>query len=172
MKKSILLLLSFSFLLITCNISAQTIVQKLGGAITNFQITNNDRDLRVVSQAILRKSISSFNKQTNLDSQILVLEFISRRKIEERENIVYSLSNEGKKAKIIFYTANDTVLFEKEFSDKINLFESEKVGGTENKRFYFYTVNLEEYPIMLFDRTARIDFLSEREIETLKKKSK
>ncbi len=181
MKKSIFLL-SFCLLFSIQNISAQSLTEKLGGTITNFQMTNNGNELEIVSQLIIPRGRSSYRYGSDSSygyaNQVFIFEFISKTEIKEKEEVVVmytntrSTANERRKAKVTFYAEDGSVLFEKRYLNLMKEFEKKELGGTEENKLYFYTINLEEYSIALLEKTVRIDFWGEWELSTREKRKR
>jgi len=181
MKKSIFLLLLFYFLLFTQILPAQNLVERLGGTNTDIQITNDGNDISVIAQAITQRGRASFDdgfeSAYGYGYQVFALEFTTKTKIKDKLVPVTLTSADEKykrESKMTFYAADGSVLIEEKKTELKKLFWKTRVGGMPDNEFYYYTLNLENYPLILLDKVARIDFsgIKESRKKLNKKKDK
>jgi len=158
--KTKIILIAF-ILLSAIGIQAQNLEQALGGVKTNFKLFSGTNDLNPASQMIILKA--ERNSDTNTDFgtgwgygyQSFHLEFVtSENLVEEKFRFKTGRDNDAKLG-LTFYDSDEVILAycQINFSD-VDLLYDTNPGKTQ----YFYSIDLINIPIVLLNKTAKIDF--------------
>lgn len=144
---------------------AQSLKESLGGVKTNFQIISDAIDLEASNQIIILKAEKKHDQYADSFSgygwgygyQSFHLEFITNKdltvKTYKRER--GSISRENK-LDLKFYDAGNNVIASTIVPfDYVDLLrDTQKEGGP-----YFYSIDLIDIPVVLLDKTSKIDMV-------------
>lgn len=136
---------------------SQSLIENLGGVKTDFQFTTDSVEIPIIEQAILRRGVSKYNSGIVSDGgygygyglQTFHLEFITEAKITERYRS--GKRSNRKHYEIKLWDENDSLLLH----IGIQLSELRKVSNGKN--LYTYSINLNRIPIVLLDKTQKIN---------------
>ena len=153
-------------LIIMSNLNAQSLTESLGGTKTNFKICSNTVDLKTVNQIIIQSTEKEYSSDYGygFGYQSFHLEFVSQNKIaatkaeqlENKELLQLASYNSGNKYLMTFYDSNDQVLL----TLTIPLsFVDDFTNASMDNRLYFYSIDLIDVPIIVLDKTTKIDIL-------------
>ena len=159
-NKAILLI---TIQLIVFNIlGAQDIKESLGGIKTNFRIFSDTIDLKVIDQIIILKAEKQTYSDSNLGTgwgygyQSFHLEFITKKNIKV-DNYQYGTGRDnGSKLKLIFYDSNNNELASISIPfDYVDQYNNLSIINSP----FFYSIDLIDIPIVLLDKTDKIDMI-------------
>ena len=144
------------------NIFAQSLVEKVGGVETDFKIYNDTEEMPVIAQVIIKRGYlkkhsivktgfeNSYGYAYAYGLETFRLEFITTMPLKVPEKIKF------KKVKRKYYyiklTDSDSniIAIVKTDYDHVS-------SVTNNNGLYTYSVNLKNVPIILLDKSKRID---------------
>lgn len=151
---------TFIALLLLCySIQAQPLSEKLGAVKTDFSFYSGDVDLEVSQQFIIKNAGSYNYTGTTFDAgygygagyEVFRLEFMTRKKITQE-----SQRKTQHHFRIGFYDASDNLLASFSFPKKR---VSVAVNNNIDDSPLFYSIDLLDIPISLFDFTKKIDIV-------------
>lgn len=135
---------------------AQSVSESLGGIKTNFEISTINTDLEVTEQIIVLQAerltyISTVDQAGwGYGYQSFHLEFITQKAIKE----VQGDKNNRYKYRLTFIDHENVILFATDLShNSVKKYNNPDIA---NSRF-FYSIDLIGIPVLLFDKTKRID---------------
>jgi hypothetical protein len=140
-------------------LQAQTLSEKLGAVPTNFRFSSGKTDLEVNHQFIIKNAGSYYHWATVYEGgygygagyEVFRLEFMTRKNLTQESE---------RKAKhhfrIGFYDASDNLLVSFSFPKKR---VSVAVNNSIDDSPQFYSIDLLDIPISLFDFTEKIDII-------------
>lgn len=161
MKKTLAKFFIIIFVLVSTytNISAQSIIEKLGGVKTDFVFTTNSVELKIVDQAIIQRgfydyktkisSSSSYGHAYGYGLQAYYLEFITSSDLKTFEK--YKRKANKAVYDIKLYDKNDTLLLNFSVLYR-NSKATAKISGLRS-----YSINLIQVPLIIFDHVKKID---------------
>ncbi|MCB0374618.1 MAG: hypothetical protein KDD04_01740 [Sinomicrobium sp.] len=167
-------------------VRAQSLVEKLGGATTDFIISTDYLTFPVESQAIIQRGVNNVKTGGYKDEygygygygfQTWHLEFTTTgkiveyyRKTKEMKTVLTELTDlDNNQVLPRFQTAPDIKFYELQLTDenkrlllKIELSESEIKMVSNGEDLYTYSINLKKIPIVLLDKARHIHIISFR----------
>lgn len=145
--------------LIVLNLYSQSLTESLGGINTNFQFYSDTVKLEVADQSIILRAESL--RDTHISSnggagwgygyQSYHLEFITKDELSVKTFPHKRFRNNNDRLKLIFYDSNNNSL-----ASYLLFFDS---NCLYNDDLYFYSMDLIEIPLILLDRTVKIELL-------------
>ncbi|MCG6187007.1 hypothetical protein [Maribellus maritimus] len=150
--------------LFVVHIYAQSLSESLGGVKTNFHFFSNNTDLNVTDQFIIKRAEKKASASTNYSFhsaygygygyQSFHLEFITREYYVTEE-----VEHKGKysdKIELTFYNSDDIALATHTLDYSV-VDLSYNISSDEIQ--FFYSVDLLGIPIVLLNKTAKINFI-------------
>lgn len=189
MKIFATLSLTVLFLHTGTSVRAQSLIEKLGGANTDFVIATDYLTFEVEAQAIIKRGVNNVDVSGYKDEygygygygfQTWHLEFTTKgkvveyyRKTREIKPVVEEMTDQDNSEVLPrFQTAPDILFYDLQFTDendkvllKIPLSESEvKIvsDGAEEDPLFTYSINLKKVPMVVLNRTKKIFMVSFR----------
>ncbi|QGY42852.1 hypothetical protein GM418_04035 [Maribellus comscasis] len=146
------------------HICAQSLEESLGGIETNFQFFSNNIDLKVTDQFIIKRAEKKASASTNYSAnsaygygygyQSFHLEFVTKEyyTIEEVEH----KGRYSDKIELTFYNSDDIALATHTLDYSV-VDLSYNISSDEIQ--FFYSIDLLGIPIVLLNKTAKINFI-------------
>lgn len=141
--------------------SAQSLTEKLGGVPTNFVITSDTNTLEVISQMIIKRGEYYAEYRDDYEGssaygygyQSFHLEFMSRQPIYHKSVYDGNIRWRDMKSELYvsFYDEADNLLLNAKMPPSFLKIVDENTG------LFSYSLNLVDYPIVLLDKTKRIN---------------
>ena len=158
------ILLFASSLIIMSNLNAQSLTESLGATKTNFKICSNTVDLETLNQIVIQSAEQIYSSEYGYGYQSFHLEFVSQKKIaatkaeqfENKELLQMASYYSGNKYLMTFYDSNDQILLT--ITVPLSSIDNFTNASMDN-RLYFYSIDLIDVPIILLDKTTKIDIL-------------
>jgi hypothetical protein len=135
--------------------NAQSLIEKLGGIRTDFEIRSISTDVPVLSQAIVKRGMHRSRYHNGLDEaygyaygvQTYYLEFSTNSKLHERY-----VSKKGRWTyyEVKLYDNSGKLIMEKKIDNHMVAISS---NGDDLRT---YSLNLKEIPLILLDQTKKI----------------
>jgi hypothetical protein len=160
--KNVKVLLIVTQLFVVNVLVAQNLSESLGGTKTNFQIVSDTVDLQVSNQIIILRAegkhyanfIDSFGYGYGYQS--FHLEFIAKKNIKaEAFKFVRGQDNKDK-LELIFYDSENNVLALKSVPiESVDILSN----STTSDGLFFYSLDLIEIPIILLEKTCKINMI-------------
>ena len=152
--------------LVAFGVKSQTISEKLGGVVTNFEITSASQPINVTNQIILKRNITKYQEEDD-DNEYAVYEKYYFQLISESELIETKRKMIKKevllKSNIDFQLYAYFVILFDEKGGVIHEFTSKRNGGftrdyySDKVGYYTYSIDLRGFPLILLDKVKRID---------------
>ncbi|MDX8338282.1 hypothetical protein SLH46_03735 [Draconibacterium sp. IB214405] len=147
---------------------AQSLTETLGGIPTNYKIVSDTVDLKATDQFIIQRAEKKAEHRSNMESysgygyaygygyQSLHLEFIAKESYVWKE--IETKNRNYDKLLFTFYDANDEILASRSWntSEVAILYHL----PSDNQRF-FYSIDLLNIPIVLLEKTVKINLIRE-----------
>lgn len=156
MKTKVVLFIVFQLLFINI-LGAQSLKESLGGVKTNFQIYSDTVDLKASDQIIIsRAEVRTYSEGVSVAYQSYHLEFITKKDLIV-DLLKYRTSiDKVSKLELSFYDLKNRRLTTIEIpSEYVNVFSN--ITNQDNQNFY--SIDLIDLPIMLLDKTTKINMI-------------
>lgn len=162
MKRIVTVLL----VLVAFGVKSQTISEKLGGVVSNFEITSASQPINVTNQIILKRNITKHQEEDD-DIEYAYYEkyffqFISENKLVDTKRS--AIKKEALlRSNLDFHLYDYFVRLLDEKGGVIHEFTSKRNGGftrdyySDKVGYYTYSIDLREFPLILLDKVKRID---------------
>ncbi len=148
-------------LLTSSNLSAQSLLDKIGGIPTQFVITTNSIPIEVENQVLFQKDMTNhkyvYNLRGNIDEvfhgnkkSVFYLEFIASDKISNGMD----KPNKKKNIAVRVYDQDNNELNLTSSIDYRPLYKIATMNVSDN---YVYTIDFEDAPLLLLSKVNRID---------------
>jgi hypothetical protein len=153
----------FLFLASTAQSYSQSFIEKIGGVSTNFEFSSDSVDLPIIDQAIIQRGYFDFRFDNDKSVknayasaygygyglQTFHLEFITTSEI--KQIVAYKTKQIQAKYNIKLYDDKNTMILEFE------VFYQESKVTPKLSGMSSYSINLYRIPMIIFDKTKRID---------------
>jgi hypothetical protein len=162
MKTKLILLIAI--LSVVFNSNAQNLKESLGGIKTNFQFFSDTTNLKAIDQIIIQRAEKKSSSDSNFGTgwgygyQSFHIEFITRKHLTVTKFAYKAGRNNNDKLELTFYDCNNIVLasYSADFSI-VDLFNN----SLSNDSQIFYSIDLIDIPIVLLDKTVKINLTKE-----------